>query len=149
MPELDELLNQGLAHHQAGRLPEAERLYGEVLQANPQHVEALHLLGLVHYKKGKHEAALDNLRKALAIRSDSDVIWANLGAVYCALDRHVEAADAARQAIRLNPNNCMAHANLGANLCQQGKLDLTRSCIPQPAAAGAFKCDAGRARRRR
>jgi Tfp pilus assembly protein PilF len=129
MPELDELLNQGLAHHQAGRLQEAERLYHEVLQADPKHVEALHLMGLVHHKKGNAGAALKNLREALAIRPDSDVIWANLGAVYCALDRHVEAADAASHAIRLNPNNCMAHANLGANLCEQGKLDeAVRSC---------------------
>jgi Flp pilus assembly protein TadD len=39
--------NQGVALHQEGRLAEAERIYGEVLRQQPNHFDALHLLGVL------------------------------------------------------------------------------------------------------
>ena len=42
-----ELIQNGLAHHQAGRLQKAEAIYQSILQNQPQHPDALHLLGLI------------------------------------------------------------------------------------------------------
>ncbi|MBM3601251.1 MAG: tetratricopeptide repeat protein [Alphaproteobacteria bacterium] len=53
------------AHHVAGRLRQAEELYGQVLQAQPDHVEARHLLGAVAHQSGRHEDAV----RLLAIAS--------------------------------------------------------------------------------
>src|SRR5512146_3071008 len=39
-----------LKHHQAGRLTEADAAYREVLAADPDHVDALHLSGLIAYQ---------------------------------------------------------------------------------------------------
>ena len=39
--------NQGVALHRQGKLVEAERIYGEVLQQQPNHFDALHLLGVI------------------------------------------------------------------------------------------------------
>jgi Flp pilus assembly protein TadD len=38
---------QGLACHQQGRLPEAERHYNAALRSEPDHFEALHMLGVI------------------------------------------------------------------------------------------------------
>ena len=38
---------QGLALHRQGDLAAAERIYGEVLDREPQHFDALHMLGVV------------------------------------------------------------------------------------------------------
>jgi Flp pilus assembly protein TadD len=123
MSATEELLDQGLEHHQAGRPAEAERLYREVLRANPMHADALHLLGLVHHQRGEHETAIDHIRRALTVRPASDVIWANLGTVYYALGRNREAADAAREAVRLNADRAKGHFVLGCALKALGDLD--------------------------
>ena len=57
-PELAALFGQALALHQAGRLTEAEPLYRKVLQAQPRHFDSLHLLGVIHYQRGEHQAAV-------------------------------------------------------------------------------------------
>ena len=38
---------EGLALHQQGRLSEAERIYREIMQQQPYHFDALHMLGLM------------------------------------------------------------------------------------------------------
>ena len=45
-------LKAAIAHHQAGRLDEAKRLYAEILSREPKHVKALHLLGVIEYQEG-------------------------------------------------------------------------------------------------
>ncbi len=37
-----ELIQNGLAYQQAGRLQEAEAIYQSILQKHPQHADALH-----------------------------------------------------------------------------------------------------------
>lgn len=48
----DAFVDEGLQHQQNGRLVEAESFYTQVLTLMPQHLEALHLLGLVHHQRG-------------------------------------------------------------------------------------------------
>jgi hypothetical protein len=36
-----------LAHHRAGRLPQAEAMYRQVLASEPDHVDSLHLLAVL------------------------------------------------------------------------------------------------------
>ena len=40
-------LKQAIAHHQAGQLQDAERLYRAILQARPNHPDANHNLNLI------------------------------------------------------------------------------------------------------
>jgi len=40
-------LNNGLGYHQRGLLDDAARLYDAALAADPEHPDALHLLGVV------------------------------------------------------------------------------------------------------
>ena len=51
---------------QAGDFTRAERLYTDVLSAEPDNFQALYFLGLAAHKAGRHGAAADFLRDALA-----------------------------------------------------------------------------------
>jgi len=112
-----------LTHHQAGRLPEAEALYRQILQGQPNHPDALHLLGVLVHQAGKHEMAVEYISRAIALQPAAAAYHSNLGEVYRALARLNEAAASFRQALALNPVSAEAMNNLGAVLQAQGKLD--------------------------
>lgn len=48
---LHQQLTAAMAHHQAGRFGEAERLYREALATSPDSPDALHLLGVLRAER--------------------------------------------------------------------------------------------------
>ncbi|MFA7241702.1 MAG: tetratricopeptide repeat protein [Sulfuricellaceae bacterium] len=62
---LDVALQQAVAHHQAGRLREAEQLYRAILQASPYQPDANHNLGVLAMQVGQPAAGLPFLKTAL------------------------------------------------------------------------------------
>ena len=54
-----------MAYRQAGRFAEAQQVYREILQAQPRHADALHLLGLAEHQQGRHQDAVEWTGKAL------------------------------------------------------------------------------------
>ncbi|MDP6173989.1 MAG: hypothetical protein QGF09_07490, partial [Rhodospirillales bacterium] len=60
-----ELLGQGMEHHGAGRLGQAETLYRLILEQNPEDAEALHWLGVVALQCGKPTISVDLTRRSL------------------------------------------------------------------------------------
>ena len=61
-----EALREAVAHHHAGRLPEAERLYRAILRVQPGHPDAHHHLGILMGQTGRPADALPHLASALA-----------------------------------------------------------------------------------
>jgi protein O-GlcNAc transferase len=112
-----------LRHHQTGRLEEAERLYRQVLQTDPQHADALHFLGVIAHQRGRHEAALELLSAAITQNGRVASFHNNLGNVLKALGRLDEAVASYRRALTLKPESAEAHANLGSALYAQGRLE--------------------------
>lgn len=68
-------LQQAIAHHQAGRLPDAERLYRAILQTQPQHPDASHNLGILAIGVGQTEAALPFFKTALEANPQQAQFW--------------------------------------------------------------------------
>ena len=66
MSSILETLNLALEYHRQGDLSEAERLYRQVLIAEPANVDALHLLGIVSSGLGNYELAVRCIRPAIA-----------------------------------------------------------------------------------
>lgn len=64
---LNVTLQRAVAHHKAGRLQEAERLYRAILQVQPSHPDANHNLGVLAGQAGNLVAGLPFLKIALAI----------------------------------------------------------------------------------
>jgi len=119
----DMLLQQGIALHQAGRLPEAEALYRQVLLQEPQNPEALHLYGVLAYQAKKPSVALDFIGRAIRLRGDQANYYSNAALVLGDLGRTEEAEAACRTALQLQPGSLEALNNLGLVLRAAGKLD--------------------------
>ena len=45
---LQQAIDLAVQHHNAGRLSQAETIYNQILQSNPDQPIALHLLGVTH-----------------------------------------------------------------------------------------------------
>lgn len=68
-------LAQAVAHHQAGRLPEAERHYRAILRVQPQHPDANHNMGLLAIQAGRPKDALPYFETALKALPTQAQFW--------------------------------------------------------------------------
>jgi predicted O-linked N-acetylglucosamine transferase (SPINDLY family) len=112
-----------LKHHQAGQLQKAESIYRRVLQGNPNHPDALHLLGVLTHRLGKNVVAAELINKAIASNPKSPIFHFNLGVVLNALGKWKDAAEAYQQALRLKPDYAEALNNLGTIMKTHDQLD--------------------------
>jgi tetratricopeptide (TPR) repeat protein len=112
---------QALRFHQAGRLPEAEALYRQILSVEPDHPDALHYFGMLAYQVGKGEIAIELISRALKCRPDYVIAHNNLGIVLSHQGKLDEAAASYRRALSLKPDYAEVHFNLGNTLNDQGK----------------------------
>ena len=124
MPQLtiEQALQMAQQHHQAGQLAQAEALYRQILQQDPNHSDALHLLGMVAYQMGRNESAVDLIGRSIALQPHPEACR-NLGVALAAQGQLDAAIAAYRQAIALNPNYAEAYGNLGNALQAKGQLD--------------------------
>ncbi len=120
MPTILELLQQGIALQNAGRLAEAAGCYDAVLRADPRQADALHLLGLVHSAQGRHERGAELIRQALEVMPDNATFLGNLGVVLRNAGRIEEAIAAYRRSLELTPDAPDTHFNLGKSLKLKG-----------------------------
>jgi tetratricopeptide (TPR) repeat protein len=121
--EINRVFEGGLAHHQAGRRDRAEAVYRKVLRRVPDHVGALHLLGVIAYERGRYDRAAQLLLQVVARAPEFADAHVNLGAALRALGRLDEAAASYRTAIALRPDNPPAHCNFAAVLHLQGSYE--------------------------
>jgi protein O-GlcNAc transferase len=73
--DLEGLLQQAISHHQAGNLPEAERLYRSVLSQQPGHPDANHNLGVLAVATGHAAAALPYFQAAIQANPNQGQFW--------------------------------------------------------------------------
>lgn len=126
-----------------GRLDEAERIYQDILRTEPDHADALHLLGLLAHQRGDDRRAIELISRAITVNPANSVFHGNLAEVYRALERYDEAIQAARRALARNPKYAEALNALGAALHAQGNMDEAATALEQateikPDFSGAF-----------
>ncbi len=114
--KLEALLQQGLIHHQAGRLAEAEGIYRQVLAIAPEHPSANNFLGVLASQVGRHDVAAELFKKAIQAQAKIPEFHNNLGLALLSLSQREDAAASFRRAIHLNPKFPEAYNNLGTAL---------------------------------
>ncbi len=116
----DALIERALHQFQTGQFDGAAKACRRVLKANPRHVDALNLLGVVSFKAGDAGRAVENLQKALALDPVNPEIHKNLGFALRDLGRHKEAAESFGRALELDSQDVVAAFQLGVALAEGG-----------------------------
>lgn len=110
-----------MQHHRAGRLAEAEAAYRGILAADPDNIDALHLLGVVAHQGGRQEQAAALITRALALDAGNAAAHSNLGVVLVAQGKPDEAIAAFRRALSLQPGFADAYFGMGSALRDLGR----------------------------
>ncbi|MED5396544.1 MAG: tetratricopeptide repeat protein, partial [Pseudomonadota bacterium] len=122
-PTIQQSLDFAVQHHTAGRLPEAESIYQQILQADPNQPVALHLLGVIALQVGKNDIAVDLITKALAIKPDYVEAHNNLGLAFQGLGKLDEAVSNFYKALALKPDLPGVWFNLHVTLFDTADLE--------------------------
>jgi tetratricopeptide (TPR) repeat protein len=120
---MNDQLALGLQEHRRGLLAHAVRRYRNVLRAQPDHADALHLLGVALHQQGDHRQAAESIGRAVTLNVRNSAYHANLAEAYRALGNLERAAECCRTALRLEPRSPEAANNLGLVLLAQGQTD--------------------------
>ena len=119
---ITEWLNLGLHHHQNGQVAEAQKLYRDVLNADADNIGALHFLGITEHQLGRHETAINLLRRAIHLNGRIPDLHFNLGAILLAIGRLDDAALHYAEVIKLKPDSAEAHFELGNTFARRERL---------------------------
>ncbi len=98
---------------------QAEKLYAQALQADPNNSVAKYNLGNIAYRRKQYDNAIKNYDASTATSPQAKQqagAWNNKGLSHVAQKRLPEAIDAFKQAIRLNPYDEEARKNLNKAL---------------------------------
>jgi predicted O-linked N-acetylglucosamine transferase (SPINDLY family) len=117
----EQTLAAAMAHHRAGRLNDAERLYRIVCDSDPQNARAFHLLGLVAHQLRRPDAA-SLVGRAVMLAPDFAEAHNDKGVILAANGLFAEALPCFERAVALNPGYHEARNNLGRGLRSLGRI---------------------------
>ncbi len=109
---MDQTLQAAIQHHQAGRLPQAEALYRQVIQVEPNNAEAYRLLGILANQAGNGPMAVQLLQRAVTIQPALVDAWHNLAVALTSIGQWEPAIAAFKKTIELRPDFIDAYCNL-------------------------------------
>jgi len=116
-------IDDAIRHHEAGRLREAQRLYRSLLDAEPYHPDALHLLGVLLTQLGEYDDAVDHIQAALKLNRDSVLFESSLAQAYFRAGKLSEAIATLERVVARQPDSFQAFSDLGAALQESGELE--------------------------
>ena len=120
---LEQALGIAVHHHTVGDLSKAGAIYEQILETNPNHADALHLLGVIAHQVGDNERAVGLIKKAIDLKPNFAEAHSNLGNAFKGLGKLDEAVTSYHKALSIKPDYAEAHSNLGNTLKGLGKLD--------------------------
>jgi tetratricopeptide (TPR) repeat protein len=121
--QIRELLSGAIRLHQNNRLLEAEKRYRRILQVEPNHTEALHLLGVISYQEGHYQQAVELISKAIGNTSNNPIFHNNLGLALEALNQTAASGQSYDKALQIEPRYADAHNNLGNTFKDSGQYE--------------------------
>lgn len=114
-------LARAMACHRTGRLAEAERLYGAVVERAPDNADAWHLLGCLAQQRGEGMAAAARVIEAIRRQPENPAFHCTLGDILAAQGMTRQATLCYREALQAEPGFLPALVNLGNALQRLGK----------------------------
>jgi predicted O-linked N-acetylglucosamine transferase (SPINDLY family) len=129
-----QLLNSAQQHRDAGRLSEAQALYEQILDHDPNSTQALNNLGIILASRRQFEEAITYFRRIVAANPRQAQGQLNLGNALAEVGKLDEAKLCMSRALELMPNWPPALVNLGHLLQQSGEIDRARELLERAVA---------------
>ena len=120
---VDDAYEQAIEHFNAQRYTEADQLCTAIIQAVPNYIDAINLLGIIAQKLNRHDLAIEQFQQAINIDNSRALFSFNLGVSFNKLSKLDEAISSYQKATFLQPDYVHALGNLGSVLKEMGKLD--------------------------
>jgi predicted O-linked N-acetylglucosamine transferase (SPINDLY family) len=130
---VQEILAQAFAHHQAGRLAEAQAGYEAVLALEERNFDAVNLLGVIALQHAHPAQAAEYFARAVDISPHNAAAHNNLGEAYRRLGRYDDAIESLGRAVTRDANYAEAHFNLGGVLRRLGRAEEAREAFGRAA----------------
>ncbi|MDB5601268.1 MAG: repeat-containing protein [Xanthobacteraceae bacterium] len=140
---IQEALQQAHGLHEQGRLAEAETAYRHLLKLHSTHVDALHGLGLLHYRQQRYDEALVLYDRLRVMLPRHPAILCDRGNALMRLSRTSDALADYDKALALAPDHIAGLYNRGNALLELGRpaealASYDRALVLQPALAEAL-----------
>ena len=110
-----------------------------VLELDPEHPDALHLLGIIAYTEGENTRSLDYITEAIDIAPKKENYHNSLGLTLMALSKNKEAYTQFEEELNINPNHDVSLANIGGLLQHEGNHELVKDQIESEKAKTILK----------
>ena len=127
--EIEQILKQGEGYFTAGNLEAAKECFRKILETDPNHIEALNNLGVIHHAKGNVEGAENYFLKALAIKEDYSDALLNLADLYQNSKRWEEAFLQLEKSIAIDDQDMDAFNQLGMVYLEMGNIEGARTAL--------------------
>ena len=121
--DLKSRFNQALALHRGSQLGEAEKGYLQILKAQPNHFDSLHLLGVIYFQRRNYAESVRQIDLALKIKPKAASAHNNRGNALRELKRLEEALASYDEALALKPDYAEAFSNRGNALRELKRLE--------------------------
>ncbi len=135
--ESTRILEQGVMHHQSGRLDEALQCYLRIAASDPNWPHARHYLGLIAFHQGRYGDAVALIGEAIAQAPEIPEFHVNLGNALKRSGELPAAVAAYDRALGLRPGFAAAHGNRGLALQDLGLHDDAIGALGQALALNA------------
>jgi predicted O-linked N-acetylglucosamine transferase (SPINDLY family) len=139
MSDPAEILAAGVAHHQAGKLQEAEAAYRQVLALEPNHAQAWYFFGGLAYQLGKAELAGQCIGRAAELSPD---YLFDFGMLLLEQAKFDAAAACLQRLLALRPGLMEAQIRLGSIFEAQNKFAEAAECYRTVIESEPGACDA-------
>lgn len=128
---IDALYREALVQLQARHFEQAEAYFQQVLQAQPDHADALRDLGILYYLQAQYATALPYLQQAVIQAPEQAMQYYSLGLVLEQLGQIEPAIAAYQQALDRDGRHVDAANQLGNLLQQHQQFDRAAACYRQ------------------
>ena len=112
-----------------GYLQDADQIYIRVIEAAPDHLDAMHFMGLGRYRMGRRADGIELVSHVVTRDPTNIHACNNLANMLTEAGRLDEARRLYEKVIAQNPKFAAAHANLGAVLRKQLELDAAEAAF--------------------
>jgi predicted O-linked N-acetylglucosamine transferase (SPINDLY family) len=139
---IPQALRLAVERQQAGRHDEAASICRDILKAQPDHADALHLLGLARHHQGAPQEAIRLIGRAIEVNPEFATFHANLARVLAAMGDSEGAVAARQRAADLRPDEAGSQLALGDALLRTRRAEPARRAYERAAEADPNNAEA-------